>query len=692
MLLDAIEIKNYRSLEDVRLDNLKKCNVLVGRNNAGKSSVIQALFDLNTLLRSQNIDANVLTARDKKRSLEINLTFKPSIDERKEFAAVFISKDIQNRMDILDSPFLCKIQFSFKSAIGRPDLLHLRETKLLASDGKWTIVQKINGNEEVINPNHVYTNISQISIMQTDRFLESSSLDVDTTSHKSNTEVQYNTLLNVAYNDSAIKWLYARLGQYFTDAFFFNPYRHSTPVVGVIQTEALAQDGSNLAQVLHTLRANDSDTYEKIEHFVHGALPDLGRMQTPLIGQQTNINFRSIDRTYAVPLTDMGGGIEQLLMIATVILMPRTQSHTLFLEEPESHLHAGAQRYLIEKLYEGERQIFITTHSPTFINISKPFNLYQVINTSGKTSITRADTASMNAVFEDIGVRNSDVLLSDAILFVEGTGDKTVLNTFSETLNVSLAERNINIFTMNGARDIQRAAPIRSDLLKDISGKSPVPHMFLIDRDERRETDILALETRLGSTIHVFKARELENYLLVPRAILTALKAKHRDDETLVHALANVTEDQITQLIHNAANDLYGAVLIKRIRTEIGGLREGLLPDTIIATLIPQAYNPQLPTLVLNEVRVRVEQHIADLTIEKLVIAEKEKLDSAWTDTERRLQLAPGEEILQDVFSSLGSTYYKDADTPRIAREIHTNEISEEIIEVIQKIRSLTTL
>src|ERR687883_61453 len=46
----------------------------------------------------------------------------------------------------------------------------------------------------------------------------------------------------------------------------------------------------------------------------------------------------------------MGGGVEQLLMVVAVLLTTGGES-SLFLE-PEEQLHVGAQRYLIEKLYE----------------------------------------------------------------------------------------------------------------------------------------------------------------------------------------------------------------------------------------------------------------------------------------------------------------------------------------------------
>ena len=695
MLLHTIEIENYRSLENVKLDNLRQFNVLIGRNNAGKSSVFQALYDLNNILNNRGMSSDVMTDRDMSRSLEINLTFKLSPQEQEEIVDKLVAADfdMQRKKSILESPFLRMVRFSFKAPAYNLGLKYLQETSILAEDGQWATVQKMTGNEQTAAPDYKYVYIATVSRDATNSqsLLEAALFNIDQTSKHTTTQVNYNQILTTSWaTDPVLQWLYTHLNNFFLDAFFFNPFRHSTPVLGVAQTDILAQDGVNLPQVLHTILANDRDTFEAIERFIQAALPDVGRLQTPLGGSTTNIVFRATGKNYLIPLTDMGGGIEQLLMIATVLMMPRTQNSTLFIEEPESHLHAGAQRFLIEQLYAGKQQVFITTHSPTFVNILQPHSLYQVINTKGRTNIKRCDLASLDMVLEDIGVRNSDVLLSDAVLFVEGNSDEEVLTLFSEKLKMGLAEKNVNVLPMGGGKHAERGAPLRSDLLKDISNKAPIPHMFLLDRDERRTEEIHSLERRLGDKVHFFMARELENYLLVPRAILNALKSKYRDDPAILEKLAAVTEERIDQIIYTSADDLYDTVLIKRIRTELGGLRDGLLPSAVTSSLLPHARKPDLSKLVLETVQSQFTQHIAGLDIESIVSTERQELDAAWADPEKRVQLAPGEEILAAIFKELELEYKKRTDTPRIAREMQTDEIHQEIIEIINKARALT--
>ena len=43
MLLSSVQIENYRSIRSVNLEGMSQVNVLVGRNNVGKSTILDAL-------------------------------------------------------------------------------------------------------------------------------------------------------------------------------------------------------------------------------------------------------------------------------------------------------------------------------------------------------------------------------------------------------------------------------------------------------------------------------------------------------------------------------------------------------------------------------------------------------------------------------------------------------------------------
>lgn len=43
VMLNSLEIKNFRALEDLKVARLGRVNLIVGKNNSGKSSILEAL-------------------------------------------------------------------------------------------------------------------------------------------------------------------------------------------------------------------------------------------------------------------------------------------------------------------------------------------------------------------------------------------------------------------------------------------------------------------------------------------------------------------------------------------------------------------------------------------------------------------------------------------------------------------------
>jgi len=54
-MITALEIENYRGIKHCRIEDLKQVNILIGRNNAGKSSILEALYLASAAFRQQDI-------------------------------------------------------------------------------------------------------------------------------------------------------------------------------------------------------------------------------------------------------------------------------------------------------------------------------------------------------------------------------------------------------------------------------------------------------------------------------------------------------------------------------------------------------------------------------------------------------------------------------------------------------------
>ena len=684
MFLRSLEIRNFRSIEHVRLDGLERLNVIIGRNNSGKSAIFGALYALNSVVNTAGaFDWHTVPPDlDSALPFEVRLRFDVREDQRVEFVKSFSGGYLAERLSaLLESPFGRQLTYYFGSPPGNPSHLHLRETQMLAEDGAWATVQRMTGKLTDAQPNHMVLNIPAATA-DSAKLLDHAKLRLEAgPSHSPALPPRYGPTSPV---EPVSFWPMAQVATYLSQSFFFNSFRHSQPAQTVSSTFQLSQSGDNLALVLHTINSNNRRKFLEIEHFVQAALPDIGMLQTPLDNNQTRVVFIQGTKEYPVRLQDMGTGVEQLLMTAAVLATTSEES-TIFLEEPESHLHAGAQRFLLERISRGDRQVFLTTHSPMFVNTGRAGCLYQTSFNSRRTQVRIVhDAQDLSQVLDDIGVRNSDVLLSDAVLFVEGSSDQGALNAWSETLDRSFAEHNIAVLAMGGGEHAGRTAPVRSNTLAGISKKAPVPHMFVLDRDERSTQEVEKLQKLLGPRVRFLRCRELENYLLSPPAIISVLREKNRERPDGATKLDAITHDAIRGLIDRRAGELYGLVLLKRIRSEVTGLIGGLLPRELCNELAPQARTPDLAALLQQRIRERFERHVAALGLDQIVAQQKQLLDDEWRDPKRRLEIAPGEELIEAVFEDFRSEYKKPSDTERLARAMPRDEIPLEIKELIK--------
>lgn len=245
-----------------------------------------------------------------------------------------------------------------------------------------------------------------------------------------------------------------------------------------------------------------------------------------------------------IALSQSGSGLKTLILVLVLLrLVPREMNkpldHFVFaFEELENNLHPAMLRRLLNFLYRvatTEGCVFaLTTHSNVEIDFFSTKPETQIIHVvhDGKSAVTRTvlDYQDCQEILNDLGIRASDLLQSNGVLWVEGPSDRFYLNKWIELWSDGELQEGLHYqCVFYGGR-----------LLSHLSGDMPDPGLdcdpdwikilwvnrnsaILIDSDKAAQSSrINATKKRIirefesrDSIAWITKGREIENYLPV---------------------------------------------------------------------------------------------------------------------------------------------------------------------------------
>jgi len=140
-----------------------------------------------------------------------------------------------------------------------------------------------------------------------------------------------------------------------------------------------------------------------------------------------------------------GLGLQDLLIILFFANSPLYSG--ILIDEIEAHLHPDMQRRLLNILKEKtDKQYFITTHSNIFLDNNFVDKVFHV---SFDNNINIKDATSKSEILNDLGFSVTDNLTSDLIILTEGPTDKGVIEEFLLKMEL-LNKFNIKIWPLGG--------------------------------------------------------------------------------------------------------------------------------------------------------------------------------------------------------------------------------------------------
>ena len=144
----------------------------------------------------------------------------------------------------------------------------------------------------------------------------------------------------------------------------------------------------------------------------------------------------------SIPLSKSGSGLKTvLLVLLNLLVIPKIEDKeksqfTFAFEELENNLHPALLRRLFQYLekyaLDEQATIFLTTHSSTALDLFGMSENAQIIHVvhDGETASTKTVSAHFDrlGVVSELGAKPSDLLQANGIVWVEGPSDRMYLN------------------------------------------------------------------------------------------------------------------------------------------------------------------------------------------------------------------------------------------------------------------------
>lgn len=163
-----------------------------------------------------------------------------------------------------------------------------------------------------------------------------------------------------------------------------------------------------------------------------------------------------IDDGFKTQLTEKGSGIQSSVIVGLFSYYMREinvkGSALLCIEEPELFLHPHGRRVMnnnLEIFMDDDRnQVILSTHSPEFINMPGENNIILVRKLDGETKAVNVNTRKFKSILLDND--QNELFFADKVIVCEGF-DKYILRWVSDYLFPGkLDELNVSIIQVNG--------------------------------------------------------------------------------------------------------------------------------------------------------------------------------------------------------------------------------------------------
>jgi predicted ATP-dependent endonuclease of OLD family len=548
MFFNEIEIENYKCFRDkVTLKLEQGINVIIGKNNVGKTALLEALSLQFPDKPHYSIETFPREDLEPQTHSKVAITFTLEIDEIKRILLISKGRGNNDFRLPLDLDFKLpdkendKFDQTFQDAAGRTHgskffsnktfVLKLQREGYDERGGNWYVPDDCYVFPKIRRAEENDGNTQQYVDFQIER--EDRNFDFKKTTYVSGGGKKHRDDFT-GHIIHQICRLADKFGQYI---YKFQAERVPLGICSLEENRKLETDSSNLAEVLHYYLSNLNQA-NKFNKLVRQIIPNIYQVAAPSFIENGKAQAKIVvwntkkasERDYlSLPLKDVGSGVSQILAIIYVLLTAK-EPQIILIDEPQGFLHPDAARKLIEVLrdYGNKHQIIVATHSPTIITSAEPKTVTLIKQKSSRSVLQKMDVEkvdSQRVYLSEIGAKLSDVFGYDRVIWVEGITEEICFPKIlrkiknKSLLGTAILEvHSVGEFRQVNKKDINRIVHIYKKLSSGDGGLVPEAVGFIFDRDDYSKEQIEKWREE-NPELHFTKRRTYENYLLNSQAI-----------------------------------------------------------------------------------------------------------------------------------------------------------------------------
>lgn len=362
MQIESLRVKNFRVFKNIQVDNIPQMAVFMGQNGVGKTTFFDIFGFLHDCLNSNVRSALAkrggfaeVISREQRDDMLFEIKFRPSPEEP------VITYELTIGLDERNFPVVKK------------EIMRFRRGQ---KGAPWKILDFANGEGVAAEGDLNSYDDVQIATRTPQRVSAPDILAVKG--------------LGQFENFPAMASLRRLIEDWYVSDFHIESARGRQEAG---YSETLSPTGDNLAQVAKYLYDNHKDIFDSVLSSMRERVPGV-----------TNVDAKTTDDGYVVlrfqdgkfknPFSSKFVSDGTIKMFTYLILLSEPNHHALLcVEEPENQLYPELLVNLAEEFRNYSikgGQVFISTHSPDFLNAVRLEELYCLVKVDGYTDIVRA--------------------------------------------------------------------------------------------------------------------------------------------------------------------------------------------------------------------------------------------------------------------------------------------------------------